>query len=104
MTARVRGLSLFEQGTKIIAGKPYHFARGPQHTEVNGACIVLPGAVEVLELIPGRDPDEPGTCPAIMKFGGTYGVCRLDDPHPGVDHVSAIGLHWPNKDSVEVTR
>lgn len=91
MTKFVRGLLPAEQGTKIIGGKPYYFARVPVAPRDQELC-----------LLPGRDPDEPGTCEKILKFGASHHVCVLEAPHPMEDHLTSFGLNWPNVEKSKV--
>lgn len=75
-----------EQGTRIIAGRPYHFWKNPQTGQV--------------ELSPGRDPLEPGTCEAVST--GLPGLrpqtCAREAGHQTVTgqdlHQSAAGIRW----------
>lgn len=82
-----------EEGTRMLAGRAYHWTR---ETRVN---FLKATSVEVLRLASGPDPDEGGTCHHVVTAGGLgTQSCALDAPHPGKDHITPDGQKWPNLD------
>lgn len=92
-----RGLYEGERGTRIIAGRPYHWGREQK------VDFLKAERVEVLHLYPGVDPAEPGTCTAlstVLRRG--VRKCSLDWPHQFHDHRTVDGMQWPNPDRIRI--